>query len=94
MGEGSVFTRVCHSVHNFYTCLSFCPYPFLSSFLGVLLPELFPDEGGLVGVGGLVRRLSGLRWGVRPLSAEMATAAVGTHPTGMHCYLIHMQLHY
>ena len=68
MGEGYVFTRVCHSVNNWGVS-------FLSTFLGgggVWSEGVVVWSGGVSGLGG---------GGVR--TPGMATAAVGTHPTGM-----------
>ena len=62
----------------FYTCLSFCPQ------LGV---RVWSEGRGVWSGWGVY----GLVWGGAdpPPRPEMATAAVGKHPTGMHsCYNI------
>ena len=82
MGEGNIFTGICHSVHR----------------EGILLHGLFPEGDLLPGcvwvgvwlggvwLGGVWSEMVGV-WsegGRQTPPLEMATATVGTHPTGIH----------
>ena len=99
--EGYVFTRVCHSVHG-GGCLGPDPGGRLGGLAGCVCPGPYPGGrlGGLASgdpgpcLGGGVQAQAWGSWGCIPACIEadtpppqMATAADGTHPTGMHSCL-------
>ena len=103
LGQGNIFTPVCHSVHR-AGAIPACIAGGIPACLAVggaipacLAPGRVPGPGGCLVQGGL---LQGGAWsggsapgGCLVKTPRTATAAGGTHPTGMHSFLRCIVLH-